>query len=128
MRFEDGNAVDSRTRACPKCRQATVDLPLFTTRRRDPFTCPNCGTKLERVLPGLPYYSLAFVTAVLAEIAVLIGLILAIFQQWFWMAALIAGVVVINLGISAFLNSRTRVEFVDPADGREDIPGRWYPK
>jgi hypothetical protein len=36
--------------------------------------------------------------------------------------------VLINLAASSFLNARTRVEFVDPADARKDKPFRWYPK
>jgi hypothetical protein len=53
--------------------------------------------------------------------------ILALFGQWGWIALIIGFLVVTNLGTSAFLNSRTRVEFVDPADARKDKPGRWYP-
>lgn len=127
MGFADGNAVDFRNRDCPKCGRATVSLPLFTSRRRDPVTCKNCGTKLERVLPGVAYYTLAFMTAVLAEAGFMVALVLAFFSQWAWIAALVVGFVVINLGVSALLNARTRVEFVDPADGRRDRPGRWYP-
>ena len=128
MAFADGNAVDHRNRACPKCGRATVRLPLFISRRRSPVTCTNCGTKLERVLPGVPYYSLAFVTAILTEISGVALLLLGVSRQWTWIGTLFIGIALINLGVSAFLNARTRVEFVDPADGRRDLPGRWYPK
>jgi len=123
----DGNAVDSRHRACPKCGVATVKLPWFVSRRRDPVTCTNCGTKLERVLPGVPYYTLAFINGMLAEAAIPISLLLLLLGQRTWLAALVIALVTLNLGVSAFLNSRTRVEFVDPADDRRDEPGRWYP-
>jgi hypothetical protein len=29
--------------------------------------------------------------------------------------------------VSAFLNSRTRIEYADVTDARRDQPGRWYP-
>jgi hypothetical protein len=123
----DGNAVESRNRVCPGCGAATVTLPLFTRRRRDPVTCTNCGAKLERVLPGVAYYTLAFITGMMAEASVLVLVLLALFGQWGWIALLVGFLLVTNLGTSAFLNSRTRVEFVDPADARKDKPGRWYP-
>ena len=34
-------------------------LPLFTSRRRKPVTCSNCGRRLEVVYPGPSYYTLA---------------------------------------------------------------------
>jgi uncharacterized protein (DUF983 family) len=105
-----------------------VHLPLFARRRRDPVTCTNCGVKLERVLPGVPYYTLSFIVAILIEIAMVPVLFLIFARQWSWIAVVIAAAVAINLAASAFLNARTRVEFVDPADGRRDLPGRWYPK
>lgn len=79
-------------------------------------------------MPGVPYYSLAFMTAVLLEAALPMALFLAIFRQWAWIAVIVAGFVAINLGISAFLNARTRVEYVNIEDSRRDKPGRWYPK
>jgi hypothetical protein len=121
------SAVESRKRNCPACSVATVTLPLFTTRRRHPVTCINCGAKLERVLPGVPYYTLAFLTGMLIEAAVPVGLILAIFQQWSWIAVIVASLLLFNLAVSAFLNSRTRVEYADIQDARRDQPGRWYP-
>jgi uncharacterized protein (DUF983 family) len=106
---------------------ATVTLPLFTTRRRHAVTCTNCGAKLERVLPGVAYYSLSFITGVLTESAFMVLLLFVILHLWTWIAVMLTGVFLINLAASAFLNSRTRVEFVDPADARRDKPGRWYP-
>ncbi len=117
--------VGHRDRACPACNAATVTLPMFTTRRRHPVTCTNCGAKLERVLPGVPYYTLAFITGMLTERAFMLFLLFIISHQWTWSAVMMAGVFVINLASSAFLNARTRVEFVEPADARRDNPGRW---
>jgi hypothetical protein len=125
--FADGNAVESRTRDCPKCAMPSVKLPRFVTRRRSPVTCAHCGTKLERVLPGVPYYTLATVTGLLAEAAVPVSMVLLL-GRVAWIFALVIGLFLLNLGVSAFLNSRTRVEYVDPADGRHDVPGRWYPR
>jgi hypothetical protein len=105
-----------------------VRLPVFTKRRRDPVTCTNCGVRLERVLPGVPYYTLSFVSALLVEAAVPVALFLALFRQWAWIAVLVSVLVAFNLAVSAFLNSHTRVEFLDPADARKDKPGRWYPE
>jgi hypothetical protein len=122
------DAVEHTNRTCPACSVATVTLPLFTTRRRHPVTCTNCGARLERVLPGVPYYTLSLITALLLEAAFPSALIFALFQQWVWIAVIVAGLVVFNLGVSAFLNARTRVELADPADARKDKPGRWYPK
>jgi len=120
-------AVEHTNRTCPACGVATVTLPLFTTRRRHPVTCTNCGARLERVLPGVPYYTLSLITALLLEAAIPIALFLGFFRQWTGIAVIVAGLLAVNLGISAFLNARTRVEFVDPADARKDKPGRWYP-
>src|SRR4051812_25853014 len=113
---------------CPKCGAPSVNLPWFTTRRRDPVTCSTCGTRLERVLPAIPYYTLAFVTGLMVEIALLpLGLLLLV-HRWRWIALIIVVILGINLLLSTFLNARTRVEFADPADARRDKPGRWYPK
>ena len=120
--------IQYRNRPCPACNVATVTLPLFTSRRRDPITCTNCGAKLERVLPGVPYCTLAFIAAMLLEAAVPVSLILTIFGKWIWIAGIVAGLVALNLGISAFLNSFTRVEYANIEDARRDEPGRWYPK
>ena len=128
MREQEDTVVRLRSRHCPACGAPTVNLPLFTKRRRESVTCTNCGVKLERVLPGVPYYTLSFVVAIMVEIAVLPLLFLFFARQWSWFAVVIGAAVAINLAVSAFLNARTRVEFVDPADGRRDLPGRWYPK
>lgn len=101
---------------------------MFTSRRRHPVTCTNCGARLERVLPGVPYYTLSFVIGMLAQVAAVPLLFLVLLQQWVWAVLTIVIVVLLNLAASTFLNSRTRVEFVDPADTREDKPFRWYPK
>ena len=79
------------------------------------------------MLPGVAYYSLSFVTGMMSEAAVLVSFFLVLSGQWRWIALLVGFLLVTNLGVSAFLNSRTRVEFVDPADARKDKPGRWYP-
>ena len=121
-------AVEHRNRTCPACGVATVTLPLFTTRRRHPVTCTSCGVRLERVLPGVPFYTLSFITGMLLEPAILATLVLAIFEQWAWVAAIVAGVLAFNIAVSAFLNSRTRVEYADLEDARRDKPGRWYPQ
>jgi uncharacterized membrane protein len=105
-----------------------VTLPLFTSRRRHPVRCTNCGTKLERVLPGVPYYTLAFITGMLLEIAVLVSLFLIVVGQWKWIVVIVAGLTALNLGVSVFLNNRTRVEYANIEDARRDKPGRWYPE
>jgi hypothetical protein len=120
--------IEYRNRTCPACNVATVTLPLFTTRRRHPVTCTNCGTRLERVLPGVPYYTLAFITGMLLEAAVPLALLLGIFHQWAWIAVIVVLLLALNLAVSAFLNTRTRVEYADIADARRDKPWRWYPK
>lgn len=119
--------IEYRNRTCPACSVATVTLPLFTSRRRHPVTCTNCGVKLERVLPGVPYYSLAFITGMMAEAGALASLFLSITGHWTWIAVIVAGLAALNLGVSMFLNSRTRVECVNIEDMRRDKPGRWYP-
>jgi hypothetical protein len=112
---------------CPKCHAPSVTLPWFTTRRRNPITCTGCGTRLERVLPAVPYYTLAFVIAVMTEIAVVpIGLF-GLVGRWDWVLLIAVTILAINIAASAFLNARTRIEFADPADARQDKPGRWYP-
>jgi uncharacterized protein (DUF983 family) len=121
------NPVEHRNRTCPACGVATVTLPLFATRRRHPVTCTNCGARLERVFPGVPYYTLSFIVAILIELAVPASMLLALLRRWDWIAVTIVGGLIANLAASAFLNARTRVEFVDPADARRDQPGRWYP-
>jgi hypothetical protein len=121
------DTVSPRNRSCPKCAAPSVTLPVFTARRRSPVTCTNCGARLERVLPGVPYYTLALVVGIAAQIAVLPLLWFAFVGSWGWFAMTLSGLVAINLGVSAFLNSRTRVEFAEPADARKDQPGRWYP-
>ena len=124
----DGSAVESRNRTCPGCGAPTIQLPVFVSRRRHSVTCTNCGARLERVLPGLPYYSLKFGTALVTEITILPLVIFGFMGKWVWIAALLLGLTLVNLGISTFLNARTRVEFADPADARQDKPFRWYPK
>jgi hypothetical protein len=41
---------------------------------------------------------------------------------------IVAGLLALNLGVSAFLNARTRVEYVNIEDARQDKPGSWYPE
>jgi len=127
MAREEGSAVEYRNRTCPACGGATVALPLLTTRRRHPVTCTNCGANLHRVLPGVPYYTLSFITAVMLEASLIPLLGLGLFRQWGWIAVLVIVLLAVNLAVSAFLNSRTRVEFADPKNARKDKPGRWYP-
>jgi hypothetical protein len=79
------------------------------------------------VLPGVPYYTLSFIAAILIEMAVPASMFLALMRRWDWIVVTIVGGLIANLAASAFLNARTRVEFVDPADARRDQPGRWYP-
>jgi hypothetical protein len=123
----DHDPFQSRDRACPRCGAPSITLPWFVSRRRTPWTCTDCGAKLMRVLPGLPYYTLNFAIAILTEVSILPLLFLAFSKKWGWVIAVITSLVIINLGVSAFLNRMTRVEFADPADGRRDKPGRWYP-
>ena len=104
-----------------------MTLPLFVSRRRDPITCSNCGAKLERVLPGIHYYSLRTAATVLQEAAVPGVIVLALFKGWVWVAVVVVALSLVNLGVSSFLNSRTSVEFADPKDARKDVPSRWYP-
>ena len=92
------------------------------------MTCTNCGVKLERVLPAPSYYTLKFIAAILLEAAILPALLLVFGMAWVWLAIVIGALVAINLAVSSFLNARTRVEYVDPADARQDKPGRWYPQ
>ena len=120
--------LHSRRRDCPVCGAPSVQLPLFTSRRRSAVTCTDCGTKLERVLPGVAYYSLAFFTGIIMEASVFAMLLMAFFQKWLLIGGVIVGLVLLNLGVSAFLNSRTRVEYAEPKDARKDQPGRWYPQ
>lgn len=80
------------------------------------------------MLPGVPYYTLSFVIAILTEISIFPLLFLAFSKKWAWVIAVITSLVVINLAVSAFLNRMTRVEFADPVDARQDKPGRWYPE
>jgi hypothetical protein len=80
------------------------------------------------VFPGLPYYTLRFATVLLAEISVLAVALLFLFQAWAWIAGFIATVVMINLGVSAFLNSISRIEIVKYADPAPRDPARWYPE
>jgi hypothetical protein len=102
-------------------------LPWFASRRRNPVTCTGCGARLERILPAASYYTLAFVNAIVSQVALIPLVVLAFMGRWGWIVFGIATLVSINILVSDFLNSRTRVEFVDPADAREDKPGRWYP-
>jgi hypothetical protein len=127
MARDDGGAIQYRNRTCPACSVATVTLPWFTTRRRHPVTCTNCGAKLQRVLPGVPYYTLSFITALMLEASSIPLFLLGLFRQWGWMAVVVMVLLAVNLAVSAFLNSRTRVEFAEPEDARKDKPGRWYP-
>ena len=120
--------LHSRRRDCPVCGAPGVQLPLFTSRRRSPVTCTDCGTKLERVLPGAAYYSLAFFTGIVMEASGFAMLMMALFQKWLLLGGVILGLVLLNLGVSAFLNSRTRVELAEPKDARKDSAGRWYPR
>lgn len=113
---------------CPQCGAASVTLPRFTTRRRSQTTCTSCGARLERVLPAAWYYSLRFFTGLLAEVAALAVLGLSLFGAWPWAALVMATLLLVNLGISVFLNARTRVEYADIKDARRYQPGRWYPK
>jgi hypothetical protein len=105
-----------------------VTLPLFITRRRTPFTCTACGTKLERVLPASWYYTLNGMTALMAEVAGLLILLQLLLGKWPWAALVAVGTLLVNLGVSAFLNARTRVEYANIEDARRDEPGRWYPQ
>ncbi|MBC8027041.1 MAG: zinc ribbon domain-containing protein [Steroidobacteraceae bacterium] len=123
----NGDPVQSRDQRCPKCGAHADMLPLFAHRRVTPVTCVSCGTKLRRVFPGLPYYTLSFIAALMLEASFIPVLILAVFQQWLWIAVIVAVLLAFNLSTSAFLNSRTRVEFENPEDARRDEPGRWYP-
>ena|SRR5688572_32717016 len=125
---EQGGVVEYRLRPCPKCAAPSVNLPLMTSRRRNPLTCTNCGVQLERVYPGVTYYSLAFITAILGEAAALCFVFLAFFQQWLWMALIVLVIVLTNMGVTAFLNRRSRLEFANLEDARQDKPGRWYPQ
>ncbi|MET0232908.1 MAG: hypothetical protein ABW186_18405 [Rhodanobacteraceae bacterium] len=124
----NGDAIHRRDLTCPKCGAPTIQLPLFVSRRRDPVTCTNCAVKLERVLPAPSYYTLKFIAAILLEAAILPALLLVFGMAWVWLAIVIGALVAINLAVSSFLNARTRVEYVDPADARQDKPGRWYPQ
>jgi hypothetical protein len=118
----------SRQRECPACGAPSVVLPVFTTRRRSPMSCTNCGAGLSVVYHAPYYYTLALVTGLLFEMSFLPVLLLLILHEWWWLAAIFAATVAINYLASAFLNSRARVEFSEPRDSRRDSPGRWYPK
>jgi hypothetical protein len=76
----------------------------------------------------VPYYTLEFFIGLLVEPTALALLILMFLQKWAWVAGILIGFVGLNLGVSVFLNSRTRVEFAKIEDARQDKPGRWYPQ
>jgi hypothetical protein len=124
----EGDPIEPRNRRCPQCGATTVTLPRFASRRVSPVTCTGCGAKLRRVLPGIPYYLLSFAAAILLEGSFLPAIFLGLQRQWLWIVAIIVALVAFNLATSAFLNSRTRVEYENPDDARRDRPGRWYPE
>jgi hypothetical protein len=101
---------------------------LFASRRVTPVTCTSCGAKLHRILPGVPYYTLSFVAALMLEASWIPILFLALIQRWLWIAIVVAVLVGFNLAVAAFLNTLTRVEFENLEDARRDKPGRWYPE
>ena len=122
----DDAAAPSRDLRSPECGAGTVTLPRFASRRYTSITCTGCGAKLRRVLPGVTYYTLSFVAALLLEAAFLPVLVLALLRQWAWIAVIVAVLIAFSLATSAFLNARTRVEYENPNDARRDIPGRRY--
>ena len=106
-------------------------LPAFSTRRRLPVTCTNCGQRLEIVYPKPWYYTLSLAAGLLVELSVLPLLFLIILQQWVWFAAVIAAFTLGNYLSTAFLNARATIRVdTDPLDegSSRELLGRWYPK
>ena len=124
----DVDTAASNNLRCPQCGADSIRLPRFAHRRITPVSCTGCGAKLRRVLPGVPYYVLSFVAALMLEGAFLPVLFLAFLREWIWIAAIVVALLAFNLATSAFLNSRTRVEYENVEDARRDKPGRWYPE
>jgi len=68
-------------------------------------TCTNCGVKLERVLPGVPYYALSFIAALLVEILAVASLFLLVEHEWMWIAGVAVALFGLMLSGAALLDS-----------------------
>lgn len=121
----------SRQRDCPACGAPSIVLPVFSSRRRRPVACTNCGQRLEIVYPKPWYYTLSLAAGLLVELSIIPLLFLFILQQWAWIATVVAAFAVGNYLSTAFLNARAAIQ-VDDDDldevSRKEVFGRWYPK
>ncbi len=79
-------------------------LPLFTSRRRKPVTCGNCGRRLEVVYPGPSYYTLALASGLLLELSVLPVMLLVFLQRWMLIGAIVGAFLLASCLATVFLN------------------------
>jgi uncharacterized protein (DUF983 family) len=100
----------SMRRHCPACGADTVQLSLTSVRRKRAFTCPQCGAKLEIVIPG-GTYSLVTLTAVILGSMLVPTLFMMMFEKrWAMVALAVALLFALIFGSNELLNRRAVVQ------------------
>lgn len=100
----------SSRRICPECGAASVHLSLYNVRRKRMFTCPQCGAKLEIVIPGALYGAITFTAAILGSLLVPVLLMLMFEKRWAMIALAIALLFALIFGSNELLNRRATVQ------------------
>ena len=88
---------------CVACGVDTARLSRLYTRRRQNFTCPNCGTRLAWVVPRWPYHVANLGLGLLGSLAAPVGIFMWIVGQGLLFLWLSAALMVVAIGIHIWL-------------------------
>jgi len=118
-----------RRLACPECSAESLQLELFSgLRRRRERTCPQCGSPVEIVVPGIPYYAVTVGFGLVGSVIGTFWLVLAFMGQWYWLAAMIVLSLAISMCGDLYLKHITVAHsLVDRHEKAARAAGRWYP-
>jgi len=100
----------SQRRQCPVCNVDSVELSLFNVKRRRQVTCHSCGTKLDIVVPGGPYYLVIVTVSILVSMLVPVTFTMMLGRQWATIALGLVLMLALILGCNELLNRRAIVQ------------------
>ena len=100
----------SSRRECAACGANSVPLSLASVRRKRRFSCPECGVKLEIVIPGGFYSFVTLLAVIFASMLVPVLFMLMFERRWAMVVLAIVLLFALIFGSNELLNRRVTVQ------------------